>query len=81
MDVRFNYGALNDDLETQANAQGLTLGDEAEILEKLHFGLVINFVHGTLTDGEYSKALARLHKQVLKAVKKKERNAVITRKP
>lgn len=71
MDVRFNYGALNDDLETQANAQGLTLGDKAEVLEKLHFGLVINFVHGTLTDGEYSKALTRLHKQVLKVVKEK----------
>ena len=71
MDVGFNYGALNNDLETQANAQGLTLGDKAEVLEKLHFGLVINFVHGTLTDGEYRKALARLHKQGLKAVKEK----------
>lgn len=72
MDVKFNYGALNVDLETQANVQGLTLGDEAEVLEKLHSGLVINFIHGTLTDGEYSKALARLHKSVLKAVKEKE---------
>lgn len=71
MEVKFNYGALNDDLETQANAQGLTLGDKAEVLEKLHFGLVINFVHGTLTDGEYSKALARLQKQVLKALKER----------
>lgn len=67
--VGFHYGALCDDLEKQANEQGYTLGDKAEIMQKLADGLVINYIHGTLTDSVYHRALAKLHDKVIKECK------------
>lgn len=58
-----HYGAMCD-IEAQLNEKGYTLGEKKELIDKLHFGLVINYIHGTLTEGEYSRALARLNKQV-----------------
>lgn len=67
--IGFDYGALSDELEKQANDQGYTLGDKQELLEKLAFGLIINFIHGTLTYSAYQKALEKLHKMVMAAIK------------
>lgn len=67
--VTFNYGGLSEPLEDQARSQGYTLGDKAEIMEKLAFGLVVNMIHGTLTHSAYEKALNRLHKKVMKEIK------------
>ena len=71
--VEFNYGALSDKLEKQANEQGYTLGDKQELLEKLAFGLIINYIHGTLTDSAYQRALEKLHKMTIAAIKPLER--------
>ena len=35
MEIGFRYGLLCDDLEKQANEQGFTLGEKAELMEKL----------------------------------------------
>lgn len=67
--VTFYHGALSDPYEEQANAQGFTLGDKAELMDKLGFGLVINHIHGTLTDSAYDKALQKLQKQIVKNLK------------
>lgn len=67
--IGFDYGALSDKLEKQANDQGYTLGDKQEILEKLAFGLSINYIHGTLTDSAYQRALGKLHKMTMAAIK------------
>ena len=71
--VGFDYGALSDKLEKQANDQGYTLGDKQEVLEKLAFGLAINHIHGTLTDSTYRRALEKLHKMTMAALKPLER--------
>ena len=67
--VTFCHGALSDPYEEQANVQGFTLGDKAELMDKLGFGLVINHIHGTLTDSAYDKALQKLQKQIVKNLK------------
>lgn len=67
--IGFDYGALSDKLEKQANDQGYTLGDKQELFEKLAFGLIINHIHGTLTDSAYQRALEKLHKMVMAAIK------------
>ena len=69
MQINFIYGALSDPLEEQANKQGVTLGDKAELFEKMAYGLVLNMIHSTLTDSQYEKALQKLHNQVIKEVK------------
>lgn len=70
--VEFRYGMLCDDLEKQANEQGFTLGDEAEMLERLRFSLNMCAFHGILTDSETNKAFERFHKKVMKALKESE---------
>lgn len=67
--VGFHHGALCDDYEKQANDQGYTLGDKAELFQKLGFGLVINHIHGTLTESSYDKALRKLQKKMVSALK------------
>lgn len=70
--IGFHHGALCDDYEKQANEQGYTLGKYAETAKKLGFGLVINHVHGILTDSMYDKALQKLQKEIVKHLKIKE---------
>lgn len=43
--------------------------------KKLGFGLVINHVHGILTDSMYDKALQKLQKEIVKHLKIKEGEA------
>lgn len=49
-EVGFSYGALFDDLETQAKEQGYTLGDKAEKLEKLRFSVNMVYIQGLVTN-------------------------------
>lgn len=63
--VGFHHGALADPYEAQARKQGYTLGDKAELMDKLGFGLSINYVHGVLTYAEYKRALQRLDKKIV----------------
>jgi hypothetical protein len=65
MTVGFYHGALSDSYEKQANAQGFTFGDKAELVEKVGFGLVCAHIHGCITDNEYDKILQRFQKKVL----------------
>ena len=63
--VGFIHGALADPYEKQAREQGFTLGDKAELMDKLGFWLSICHVHGVLTDAEYKRALQRLNKKIV----------------
>ncbi len=67
--VIFCHGALRDPYEKQANVQGYTLGEEKERLEKLGFSIVYCWIHGILMDSQYSMALGKLQKQLIKALK------------
>lgn len=53
MMVEFHHGALCDDYEKQANAQGFTFGDDKEWVQNVGYGLVCAHIHGCITDGEY----------------------------
>lgn len=64
-EVVFYHGALHDSYEKQANEQGLTLGDHADFVQKVGYGLVCAYVHGCITDSEYDKILNRFQKKLL----------------
>lgn len=65
MIVEFRHGALSDSYEKQANAQGFTLGDDAEWVQKVAYGLVCAHIHGCITDSEYDKILRRFQQKVI----------------
>lgn len=67
--IKFNYGALNDSLEKQANNQGYTLGNKAEQLENYNDQIHVLWINNLLTDREKDKAIERLHKKVIEAIK------------
>ena len=58
-----NYGAFYE-VEPQLNDMGYTLGEKRELVDQLHHGLVINHIHGIMTDGMYRDALERLNEKV-----------------
>lgn len=62
------YGALYD-IEEQLKEMGFTLANNPEkkrLIDKLHFGLNINHIHGILTDSQYNRCLDKLNKMVWK---------------
>lgn len=67
--VGFHHGALADSYEEQAREQGYTLGDKAELMDELGFGLTINYIHRVLTDSQYNKALQKLNKKIVGSLK------------
>lgn len=67
--VTFYHRALSDPYEEQAREQGYTLGDDAELLQKLGFWLVLCHIHGVLTDSQYDKALQKLNKKIVGSLK------------
>lgn len=66
-EVKLNYGALADPLETQLNQQGLTLGKEQDLIYKLWHSLTMCRFH-LLTDSQYTSCLNKLHKKVMSFV-------------
>lgn len=69
IEVGFHHGPLCDSYEKQANKQGFTFGDNAELVQKMGFGLVANYLHRNLTDSEYNKALERFNKFLVRKLK------------
>lgn len=69
MEVNFNYGALGDSLEKQANKQGYTLGKEVGKFDKIKNARSMLSVHGLLTDSESRRVVNRIHKLVIKNLK------------
>ena len=67
--ISINYGVISAPIEEQLNEQGFTLGKHAEIVEKMACGLILNHVHGILTDSVYDRALQRLHKHIISQIK------------
>lgn len=63
--IGFQYGALCDKLEKQANEQGFTFGKDEKFVQMIHDGLVGAHIHGCITDGEYDKILRRFQQKVL----------------
>lgn len=68
-EITFCFGALSDPLEQQANAQGFTLGDKAELLEELGRCIAMGYVHGICTDSQKDAMTKKMQKKVMKALK------------
>ena len=66
--VTFNYGALSDTLEEQANKQGYTLGKKAKVLQDLNHSMLMCWIHGLCTDSQEESMNKKLHKQVIAAL-------------
>lgn len=55
-------------LEEYVNKQGCTLGDKAEALEQLKFGITYCYIHGVLTDGQVRQANEKFARQFKEAL-------------
>lgn len=65
MDVTFVHGAMATTYEQQANRQGLTLGNKAELAEDLRHAILTLMFNNILTDAQRWNAFQRLQKKVL----------------
>lgn len=66
MRIGFSYGALCDDLETQANKQGFTFGGEVEKVERFRNSFNMLAIHGIISDGQKENIIKKLHQKVCK---------------
>lgn len=62
------FSALTDNLELYVNAQGCTLGKDAERLQKLMFSIQYCYLHGVLTETQAKTANQKFTKQFQKAL-------------
>lgn len=75
MEVGFHHGALCDSYEKQANEQGFTLGDKAELFDKISFSYNMLRIHGYLTDKQADIVCKKIQKQLIKNLKPLEKIA------
>lgn len=68
-EVTFHYGALCDSLEDQANAQGFTLGKDAERLENIKHAMLMCWIHGLVTDSQKDSMMKKMQSKVVKSLK------------
>lgn len=68
IEVGFEYGALCDNLEKQANEQGFTFGDKKDFVEDLRHSYNMGVFH-FLTNGQADSALKKVHKKVVSLLK------------
>lgn len=69
MEVGFRHGALCDSYEKQANEQGFTLGDKAELFDKVAYSYNFLMIHGYLTDSQADMVCKKIQKQLVKNLK------------
>ena len=69
MEIGFHHGALCDSYEKQANKQGFTLGDKAELFDKVAFSYNMLRIHGFLTDKQADMVCNKIQKQLVKNLK------------
>lgn len=65
-----NFDEFEDNLEEFINKQGYTLGDKAEMLQKLLFSIQYCYIHGVVTDSQAKKMNEKFNKQFKQALLK-----------
>lgn len=70
MEIRFYHGALSDSYEKQANEQGFTLGDKAELFGQIGYAYNLLWIHGYLTDSQADMVCKKIQKNLVKSVKR-----------
>ena len=69
-EIGFYHGALADSYEKQANEQGFTLGDKAELFDKIADSYNMLRIHGYLTDKQADSICKKIQKNLVKNVKR-----------
>lgn len=69
MEIGFHHGALRKSYEEQANEQGFTLGEKAELFEKIGRSYNMLRVHGYLTDSQADSVCKKIQKNLIKNLK------------
>ena len=67
--VGFYHGAFADKYEKQANDQGYTLGDKAEVFDKIAFAYNMLRIHGYLTDKQEESVCSKIQKRLVENLK------------
>lgn len=67
--IGFQHGALCDSYEKQANEQGYTLGEKAELFDKIAFSYNMLRIHGYLTDSQSDNVCKKIQKNLVKSIK------------
>jgi hypothetical protein len=75
-EIIFYHGALCESYEKQANRQGYTLGDKAEMFENIAFAYNMLRIHGYFTDKMEDSICRKIQKNLVKAVKPIKENKV-----
>ena len=70
MEVGFYHGCLSDSYEKQANEQGFTLGNKAEMLEELRHSYNMLRLHDCITDSQADAIVQKIQKKIVKNLKK-----------
>lgn len=70
--IGMRYGALSDPIEDQLRSQGLTLGDKAVQYQDDVDACIRLFVRGHLTDSAHNRVLDKIHKSIMKNIKRIE---------
>ena len=68
-EINFVHGLIADTYEEQANIQGYTFGEQAEIVEKVGYGLKFLYVHGCISQSEFSDILKKFSELMVKYLK------------
>lgn len=70
MEVGFWHGALSDSYEKQANEQGFTLGDKAQMFDEIKSAYDTLMYYKLLTDSQANSVCNKIQKQLVKSLKK-----------
>ena len=74
MEVVFYHGISYGSYEKQANAQGYTLGDKAELFDKIAYSYNMLRTYGYLTDSQVYTIGKKIKKKLIENLKPLERN-------
>lgn len=69
MEIGFRHGAMCDSYEKQANEQGFTLGEKAELFEKIRSSYNLLRIRGYLTDSQADAVRKKIQKNLVKSLK------------
>jgi len=65
----FYYGSIEDNLEGQANKQGLTLGDKAKLFEELKNARLLLRDNNLISESRAVSIAQKIHKKLLNSLK------------
>lgn len=69
MEIGFRHGAMCESYEEQAKKQGYTLGDKADLFDKVGFSYNMLRLHGYITDSQSNMICKKIQKELVANIK------------